>query len=139
MSLTTLSGVVSGIRHSTETEGHIGKGGGNVRTGQVLAFRIGDTSAQIKLKDVPDIRDGEQVTLAGHMKNGAFRALAIRNDTTRAVYGTAPMPGYILGGLMVLVGIPLLLVIIGVVFIGVGGYTLYQAHNYATANKMLGG
>jgi len=30
MALTTLSGTVSGIRHSSETSGHIGKNGGNV-------------------------------------------------------------------------------------------------------------
>jgi hypothetical protein len=137
MSLTTLSGVVTGIRHSTETRGHVGRNGGNIQTGQVLAFRIGDQSAQIKLKDVPDIRDGERVTLAGRHRNGSFQALALRNDQTRAVYGTPAMPGYILGGLMVLLGVPLLFIVVGVLFLGAGGYTLYQAYGYDKAAGML--
>lgn len=137
MSLSTLSGVVTGLRHSTETVGQIGRNSGSVSTGQVLAFRIDERSAQIKLKDMPDIRDGERVTLAGRLKNGTFHALALRNDQTGAVYSTSPTPGYVIGGLLVLVGIPLLALLVGVLFIGFGGFTLYQAYNYAQAAKLL--
>lgn len=139
MSLTTLTGSASGIRLAPATEGVFGKNGGSVRTGAALAFRIDDRSVQIKLPNVPDIQDGEQVTVAGRMKNGVFQALAMRNDRTRAVYATPAMPGYIMGGLMTAVGIPLLFILVGVFFIGFGGYTLYQAHNYAQAAKMLQG
>lgn len=139
MTLTTLSGVATGIRHSTETRGHVGRNGGNIQTGQVLAFRIGDHSAQIKLKDVPDVRDGDRVTLAGQLKNGTFHALALRNDQTRAVYSNPAMPGYIMGGLMVALGVPLLFILVGVLFIGFGGYTLYQANSYSKAAGMLRG
>lgn len=139
MSLTTITGVVSGIRHAPVTEGQIGKNGGSVRTGQALAFRVNDRSVQIKLPDMPDVQDGEEVTLAGRVKNGTFHALAMRNDRTRAVYATPAMPGYIMGGLMTAVGLPLLFVLVGVFFIGFGGYTLWQAHNYAQAAKMLQG
>lgn len=139
MSLTTLSGIVSGIRHASVTEGHIGKNGGSVRTGHALAFRVNDQSVQIKLPNMPDVQDGEEVTLAGRVKNGTFQALAMRNNRTRAVYATPAMPGYVMGGLMAAVGIPLLFIFVGVFFIGFGGYTLYQAHNYAQAAKMLQG
>ncbi len=37
MGLTTLSGAVSGIRHSTETRGTVGRNGGSVKTGQVFS------------------------------------------------------------------------------------------------------
>jgi hypothetical protein len=137
MQLITLSGVISGIRHSTETVGQIGKHGGSVQTGQVLAFRIDDRSAQIKLKDMPDIRDGDPATLAGREKNGIFHALAIRNDKTRAVYSISATPGYVMGGLMVALGIPLTFILVGILFLGFGGYTLYQARNYAQAAKLL--
>ncbi|MGE0098219.1 MAG: hypothetical protein AB7S86_07700 [Hydrogenophaga sp.] len=139
MTLTTLSGTVTGIRHSTETMGQIGKNGGSVQTGQVMAFRVDERSAQIKLKDMPDLRDGERVTLAGRAKNGTFRALALRNDQTRAVYATAAWPGYVMGGIMVALGIPLSLMVIGLPFLVVGLYTLYQAYSYAKAEKMLQG
>lgn len=121
------------------TEGHIGKNGGSVRTGHALAFRVDDRSVQIKLPAMPDVQDGETVTLTGRVKNGTFQALALRNDRTRAIYATPAMPGYIMGGLMTAVGFPLLFVFVGVFFIGFGGYTLWQAHNYAQAAKLLQG
>ncbi|WP_443971441.1 hypothetical protein [Sphingobium sp. CR28] len=139
MSLTTMTGVVSGIRHAPVTEGVIGKSGGSVRTGQALAFRVDDRSVQIKLPNMPDVQDGETVTLAGRIKNGTFQALALRNDRTRAIYSTPAMPGYIMGGLMTAVGFPLLFILVGVFFIGFGGFTLWQAHNYAQAAKLLQG
>jgi hypothetical protein len=137
LSLTTLSGVVSGIRHASITQGNIGKNGGSVRSGHALAFRVDDRSVQIKLPEIPDVQDGETVTLAGRIKKGTFQALAMRNDRTHAVYATPAMPGYIMGGLMTAVGIPLLFVFVGIFFIGFGGYTLYQAYNYAQAAKLL--
>ena len=65
---------------------------------------------------MPDVQDGEEVTLAGRVKNGTFHALAMRNDRTRAVYATPAMPGYIMGGLMTAAGLPLLFVLVGVFF-----------------------
>lgn len=46
----------------------------------------------------------------------------MRNDRTRAIYATPAMPGYIMGGLMTAVGLPLLFILVGVFFIGFGGY-----------------
>jgi len=137
MALATLTGPVSGIRHSTETRGTVGRNGGSVNTGQVIAFRVGERSAQIKLPDVPDLRDGDQVTLAGSEKNGVFRALALRNDQTRAVYSIPTTIGYLMGGLLCLVGVMLLVFIVGILFIGAGAWTLYEAYNYTRAANML--
>lgn len=137
MGLTTLSGAVSGIRHSTETRGTVGRNGGSVKTGQVIAFRVGERSAQIKLADVPDIRDGDEVTLAGREKSGVFKALALRNDKTRAVYSIPTTVGYLMGGALIAVGVMTLFILIGVVFIAGGLWTLYEAYNYTQAANML--
>ncbi len=137
MGLTTLSGPVSGIRHSTETRGVVGRNGGSVKTGQVIAFRVGDRSAQIKLADVPDIRDWDEVTLAGSEKNGVFKALALRNDKTRAVYSIPTTVGYLMGALLVALGIMTLFILVGVVFIAGGLWTLYEAYTYTRAANML--
>ena len=137
MGLTTLSGAVSGIRHSTETRGTVGRNGGSVKTGQVIAFRVGERSAQIKLADVPDIRDGDEVTLAGREKNGVFKALALRNDKTRAVYSTPTTVGYLMGATLLALGVMTLVFLIGVVFIAGGLWTLYEAYNYTQAANML--
>lgn len=137
MGLTTLSGAVSGIRHSTETRGTVGRNGGSVKTGQVIAFRVGERSAQIKLADVPDIRDGDEVTLAGREKNGVFKALALRNDKTRAVYSIPTTVGYLMGATLIALGVMTLIFLIGVVFIAGGLWTLYEAYNYTRAANML--
>jgi hypothetical protein len=139
MSLTTITGVASGFRHATVVEGHTSTNGGSIRTGHALAFRVDGRSVQLKLPDMPDVQDGEAVTLAGRVKNGTFHALAMRNDRTRAIYATPAMPGYIMGGLMTVVGFPLLFILVGVFFIAFGSYTLWQARNYAQAAKMLQG
>jgi hypothetical protein len=139
LSLATLSGAVSGIRHSTETRGTVGRNGGSVKTGQVIAFRVDDRSAQIKLAEVPDIRDGDQVTLAGREKNGVFKALALRNDKTRAVYSIPTTVGYLMGGAFIVLGVMTLIFLVGILFIGVGLWTLYEAYTYTQAAKMLQG
>lgn len=137
MGLTTLSGPVSGIRHSTETRGTVGRNGGSVKTGQVIAFRVGERSAQIKLADVPDIRDGDEVTLAGREKNGVFKALALRNDKTRAVYSIPTTVGYLMAATLIALGVMTLFILVGVVFIAGGLWTLYEARNYTRAANML--
>ncbi|HEX8903050.1 hypothetical protein [Vitreimonas sp.] len=137
MRLTTLSGIVSGIRHSTETRGAVGRNGGSVKTGQIIAFRVGDRSAQIKLADVPDIRDGDQVTLAGHEKNGVFRALALRNDKTRAIYSMPTLVGYLMGATLVALGLMTLVILVGIVFLAGGVWTLYEAYTYTRAANLL--
>lgn len=137
MAITTLTGAVSGIRHSTETRGTVGRNGGSVKTGQVIAFRVDDRSAQIKLADVPDIRDGDQVTLAGSDKNGVFKALALRNDKTGAVYSIPTTVGYLMGATLIALGIMTLFILVGVVFIAGGAWTLYEAYNYTRAANML--
>ncbi|MBL8264910.1 hypothetical protein [Steroidobacter sp.] len=137
MGLTTLSGVVSGIRHSTETRGTVGRNGGSVKTGQVIAFRVDGRSAQIKLPDVPDVRDGDEVTLAGSEKNGVFKALALRNDKTRAVYSIPTVVGYLMGATLIALGAMTLFILIGVIFIAGGLWTIYEARNYTRAADML--
>jgi hypothetical protein len=137
MALTTLTGTVSGIRHSTEMRGTMNRDSGSVKTAQVISFRVGDRSAQIKLPDVPDIRDGDQVTLAGEDKNGIFKAYALRNDQTRAIYSVPTTAGTIMGWLMIAVGVLLLVFIIGAVFIGIGVWTLREVRNHAQAAAML--
>lgn len=137
MGLTTLSGVVSGIRHSTETRGTVGRNGGSVKRGQVMAFRVGERSAQIKLAEVPDIRDGDEVTLAGREKTGVFKALALRNDRTRAVYSIPTTVGYLMGATLIALGVMTLMFLVGFIFIAGGLWTLYEAYNYTRAANML--
>jgi len=137
MALTLLSGAVSGVRHSTETRGTVGRNGGSVKTGQVIAMRVGERSAQIKLADVPDLRDGDEVTLAGRDAGGVFKALALRNDRTGAVYSLPTTVGYLMGATLVALGVMTLFILIGVVFIAGGLWTLYEAYTYTRAANLL--
>jgi len=86
---------------------------------------------------VPDIRDGDVVTLAGREKNGVFKALALRNDKTRAVYSIPTTVGYLMGATLLALGVMTLVFLIGVVFIAGGLWTLYEAYNHTRAANML--
>jgi hypothetical protein len=137
MGLSLLSGAVSGVRLSTDTRGTVGRNGGSVKTGQVVALRVGERSAQIKLADVPDLRDGDEVTLAGREASGVFKALALRNDRTGAIYSLPTTVGYLLGLTLVALGVMTLFILVGVVFIAGGLWTLYEAYTHTRAASML--
>jgi hypothetical protein len=137
MGMVTRTGSATGLVRSSQTEGAVGRNGGSVRTAQVLTFRLDGKVVEIKLPTQPNVDDGESVTVAGREKNGVFRALALRNDVTGAVYAIPSGPGFVMGGLLVVLGVPLLFVVVGVLFLGFGGWTVYQAWTYRQAAQLL--
>lgn len=140
MSLTTASGIVSNLQFSSETSGNMNKGSGNIHTKQVVSFRLdGGKSVVVKLPNRPDIAEGEKVTVAGKEKNGLFTGIAIRNDKTNVIFSPSAMPAYIMGGLMVLLGLMTLIIILGIFVLPMGAYVLYQGYQYSQAQALLGG
>jgi hypothetical protein len=137
MAMVTRSGAATGLVRSSQTEGAVGRNGGSVRTAQVLTFRLDGKVVETRLPSQPSIDEGESVTVAGQEKNGVFRALALRNDATGAVYAIPSLPGFVMGGLMIALGVPLLFIVVGVLFLGFGGWTVYQAWRYRQAAQLL--
>jgi hypothetical protein len=128
--VSTLSGVVSNLQFSSETSGQIqgshGRVSGNVHTKQVVTFRVDGRPAQIKLLGQPSLNDGDVVVLTGKEKNGTFHARAMRNETTGAIDHRPANPSIILGGLFLVIGLPLSAIIIGLPFVGLGAYNIYD-------------
>lgn len=126
----TLSGPVSNLQFSSETSGQIqgshGRVSGNVHTKQVVTFRVDGKPAQIKLLGQPSLNEGDVVVLSGKQKNGTFHARAMRNETTGAIDHRPATPSLVLGGLFLVIGLPLSMVIIGLPFVAVGAYNIYD-------------
>lgn len=126
----TLSGAVSNLQFSSETSGQIqgshGRVSGSMHTKQVVTFRVDGKPAQIKLLGQPSLNDGDVVVLSGKEKNGTFHARAMRNETTGAIDHRPATPSLVLGGLFVLIGLPLSMIIVGLPFVAVGAYNIYD-------------
>jgi hypothetical protein len=137
MGMVTRTGAATGLVRSSQTEGAVGRNGGSVRTAQVLTFRLDGKVVETKLPTQPSIDEGESVTVAGREKNGVFRALALRNDATGAVYAIPSTSGFVMGGVLIVLGVPLLFIVVGVLFMGIGAWTFYQAWTYRQAAQLL--
>jgi hypothetical protein len=137
--LTILCGVATGVRHASSIEGAMNRGTGNVHTKHHVSLRVGQQPVEITLMSAADINDGETVSVAGKKKrDGTFRGFAIRNDSTRAVYAMPTAAGMAVGIFLVIIGMPLILLVgIGLVFIGAGGHLVFKMHRCKTAANML--
>lgn len=134
MPLTTISGAVIGIRHST-SDARVGFEA--VGTYQVLSFRVGGLSAQMRTQHLPDIQEGDLVTLSGRDKKEAFEILALRNERTGSFH-SLPVTMNLLGGVCIfLLGLPLSLLGVGIPMLALGPYLIYQGIQNANAAKML--
>jgi hypothetical protein len=93
-----LKGTVTAARATTAISG-----GGNdsaVQTTHILLFRVDGRQAKISASSPAMMSDNDAVVLAGTEKNGAFVALAYRNETTGVtgnVGKLAPVIGMFIG------------------------------------------
>ncbi|MBI1366657.1 MAG: hypothetical protein GC153_11970 [Alphaproteobacteria bacterium] len=102
-------------------------------------MRIDGEPVQFRTRSLPSVNDGDEVAAAGASKNGTLDALAMRNVTTGASYFPPTLTPMILGGVLVVIGIPLIpLLGIGLFFAGFGGWALFKAYNVRKAIKALG-
>lgn len=77
-----VTGVATVVRHSAEVSGNYH----GIGTSQVLGFRVGLQSVQLSMPTMPQIEEGDGVTVAGHVENGVLIARAYRNLSNNA-YG----------------------------------------------------
>lgn len=128
--LETLSGKVSHLQFSSEVTGHVsgshGRVSGQTRTKQVVTFRVDGKPAQIKLPGQPSISEGDSMVLAGKSKNGTFHARAMHNLTAGAIDHLPTTANLVWGGILVVLGLPLSLVIIGLPFLAIGAWGVWE-------------
>src|SRR6185437_16363245 len=87
-------------------------GRGSVRTTHKLHLRVNGRSAAFTC--APNVADGDVVTLAGYDKGGGFKALALRNESTGVPYRGPTAVVYLVGVLLLLIGLPFSFIIIGI-------------------------
>jgi hypothetical protein len=139
----TLSGTASGVRHQTETSGSIrgssvsGRVQGSISTRHVCTLRVAGVPVQIRLPGATNLSDGDVVTVVGLRKADGFRGLALRNESTGTVHGHAAWIGYVAAGLLLAMGIPLSLVLLGVPLVIAGGFVLWLAVRQSRALALL--
>jgi hypothetical protein len=91
MSMTVISGVVTGYRERADTSvTHTVNQNPNmsstvhVETKRTASFRIGNRA--VFMNTAPNLMDGDLVTAAGKQTSGEFKVVAVRNETTSMIY-----------------------------------------------------
>jgi hypothetical protein len=127
-------------------------GGGEdsaVITTHITVFQVDGVPVRAKAREPVMVTEGDKVLVAGYARSGVLNALAYRNLTTFAegnegwgkllVFGTIfPLVGVVAFGAFsdsFFGGVPLL---VGGIFIAVGGYALYRAVRVLQACKLIG-
>ncbi len=102
-SLTIISGSVTHLDRVSSTHGSVSHGRGSIQTTHALMFRLDGKPAMYL--GVADLSVGDPATAAGLTTNGAFKALAVRNDATGLVFGRSGWPEMIVGGIVLLIAL----------------------------------
>jgi hypothetical protein len=136
MAITTISGEVSHFQQSSQTSGFVGHQGGAINTIQVQNFRIGNRPVTFKFTE-GGVSNGDVVTVAGTEKNGTFRGLSLRNETTGATLKAPTTLVYLVAICSLLLGIPLSIIIIGLPFLILGIVFAYFGIRNTRANAAI--
>lgn len=129
------------LDRDTETHGYVSGSGGRV-SGQTSSMRtvtleVAGRTVIVKHKQPIAVVDGDEVVAAGPQKAEGLYAYGFANRS-RATRNKSPAGlMLLLGGLMVAVGIPLSLILVGLIFVGFGGYCLWLGMQMSKANTLL--
>ncbi|MHC9084971.1 hypothetical protein ACYX7E_08020 [Luteimonas sp. RIT-PG2_3] len=129
------------LDRDTETHGYVSGSGGRV-SGQTSSMRtvtleVAGRTVIVKHKQPIAVIDGDEVVAAGPQKAEGLLAYGFANRT-RATRNKSPAGlMLLLGGLMVALGIPLSVILVGLIFVGFGGYCLWLGAQMSKANKLL--
>jgi hypothetical protein len=138
MALQSLSGIVTNINLGSQRAYAPTAQYGPVAVQQHLAnFRLNNRPVRFKVTDSASISDGDQVVVAGDVKQGTLEALALRNLTTGAIHHN-PYTFPLYGGLFALVfSIPLIFVFVGLLMAPIAGWVVWRALQIKNAVAMV--
>lgn len=128
---TLLRGVVTHVDRLTNLSGD----GRGIGTDHSMVFRIDQRA--VLYEGYADLTIGDPATAAGRYRNGQFRALAVRNDTTHLVYGRTMTGALVLAGIFLFIA--LISMPFGVVPLIGGGWLGHHAWHVRQAREMLRG
>jgi len=136
-----IDGVVSDIQRGSETSGSGSSYGGTgqmrVQTTQLTVMRIGGQAAELKSKSLFIVKDGERVIAAGKSKHGVLRIGAARNMTAGTSYRPPVLLTWFGAALLILLGVPFSLFLIGIPLLLVGIYVAYTAVGWMKSIRMV--
>ena len=134
-------GIVSDIQRGSETSGsgssYRGTGQMHVQTTQLTVMRIGGQAAELKSKNLFIVKDGERVIAAGKTKHGVLRIGAARNLTAGTYYHPPVVLAWVGAAVLIVLGIPLSVFLIGIPFLLFGIYIAYMAVGWMKSIKMV--
>ena len=136
-----VDGVVSDIQRGSETSGsgssYRGTGQMHVQTTQLTVLRIGGQPAELKSKSLFIVKDGERVIAAGKTKHGVLRIGAARNMSAGSYYRPPVVLTWVGAAVLVVLGLPLSVFLIGIPFLLFGMYLAYVAVGWMKSIKMV--
>ncbi|MBI5433526.1 MAG: hypothetical protein HZA52_11915 [Planctomycetes bacterium] len=100
-------------------------------------LRIGNRAALLELAVAPQLSEGDVVTIVGHERANGFVGYALANHTTGAICAPDSRSHYLLGAVLVTIGVPLSLLLLGVPLFTAGVWLLCIAHRNAEARRLL--
>jgi len=112
-----LSGEVSHLSTTSTVSGSVKRGKGDVNTSHKTDFRV-DGQAAVFNSSI-NIADGDKVTLVGDIKKGELRIRALRNEETGMIYSEITTLAYVIGCLVIFVGLLFTVASIGLPWMGV--------------------
>ena len=136
-----VQGKATVLNRDTETHGHVsgnnGRVSGQISSMRVVTIDVGGQIVNIKHKEPIVVADGDDVVAAGARKSNGIQAFALANRS-RSTRNHAPATLFIAGGgLFLLLGIPLSLLLVGLIFVAMGGYMLYMGLQMRKANALI--
>jgi hypothetical protein len=132
-------GAASSVRLGSELAVHSSESGTNVSTQHYATFDLNGTPVQARASRPLTLADGDDVLLAGRMKDGVFVAGACRNLTRGTIDHESWWVGLLVGTAFVIVGVGIALYMLlesgsdrwialfGVAFAAVGGIALLMS------------
>ena len=133
MPLQTLVGTASHVAHGVSISGS----DNSTTSTQVLSLRIDGRPVEYRSSALPSVADGDAVAAAGKERAGSLTAYALRNLTTGATYAGGAGARIAIGIVLIVIGVPLTLVVIGLAFIGLGIWLVVSGTRINTAAALL--
>lgn len=133
MALQVKKGIISTVSQSTTTVGR----NGNYNSSHSWSFRIDGVPAKLQSGMHSSLSEGDRITAVGQMKKGTLVIYAFANETTGAYDEASITIPLIMGILMLILGIPLSIFIVGLPLVVYGGFLLYSVYIGYEARTLL--
>lgn len=128
-----LFGTVADVRFSTEVSGT----DKSTSTKQIAIFQLGNNPVELKMPSSAIINNGDNIVVAGNIKDGLFKALAYKNVKTLVKGKNDIILHYIRGSIFIIIGGIFSVVIIGIPFVIIGLYDIYIGLKNSKAYQMI--